>query len=163
MMREITSKLFPSMSLRTRLVLMVFALSIAGIWGLAARVAAVVQTDIGNVLMQSMSATVRYVAADLDSNIQLRIDVLNGIAESIAPEALGDPAKIMQILQQRKISEALFPLGLIVTNEEGIYIAEHPSVAGRLGASIGDTDFFRQIMAGAKQAVSTPVIGRTSK
>ncbi len=145
------------------MVLMVFALSIAGIWGLAARVAAVVQTHIGNVLMQSMSATVRYVAADLDSNIQLRIDVLNGIAESIAPEALGDPAKIMQILQQRKISEALFPLGLIVTNEEGIYIAEHPSVSGRLGASIGETDFFRQIMAGAKQAVSTPVIGRTSK
>ena len=60
------SKLFPSTSLTTRVVLMVFALLIAGIWGLAARVAAVVQTDLGNVLMQSMSATVRYVAADLD-------------------------------------------------------------------------------------------------
>ena len=158
-----TSKLFRSTSLRTRVVLMVFALLIAGIWGLAARVAAVVQADLGNVLMQSMSATVRYIAADLDSDIQLRIDVLHGIAASIAPEVLGDPAKIQQILQQRKPSEALFPLGLIVTNKDGIYIAEYPSVSGRLGTSIRDTDFFRRFMAGAKQAVSTPVIGRTSK
>jgi len=151
------------LSLTTRLVLMVFALLVAGIWGLAARVAAVAQVDLGNALMQSMAATVRYVAADLDSNLQLRIDVLNGIAASIAPEVLGDPARILQILEERKVSKALFPLGLIVTNEDGIYVAEYPSVPGRLGASIRDTDFFREIMAGAKQAVSTPVIGRTSK
>ncbi len=161
-MREMTFKLFPAMSLRTRVVLMVFVLLIAGIWGLAARVAAVVQADIGNMLMKSMAATARYIAADLDSDLQLRIDVLNGVAASIAPEVLGDPVKILQILQQRKVSEALFPLGLIVTNKEGIYIAEYPPVAGRLGASIRDTDFFRQIIAGAKQAVSTPVIGRTA-
>ena len=122
------------MSLRTRAVLMVFALFIAGIWGLAARVAAVVQTDLNNMLRQSMSATVNYVAADLDSDIQLRIDVLNGIAASIAPEILNDPAKIQQILRQRMVSEALFPLGLIVTNTDGIYVAEYPSVSGRLGA-----------------------------
>jgi hypothetical protein len=59
-----TSKLSPSMSLRTRVVLMVFALLIAGIRGLAARVVAVVQADLGDVLMQSMSATVRHIAAD---------------------------------------------------------------------------------------------------
>jgi signal transduction histidine kinase len=163
MMRKIRSKLFPSMSLRSRVVLMVFALLIAGIWGLAARVAAVAQADLGNALMQSMSATVYYVATDLDSDIQLRIEVLNAIAASIAPEVVGDPATILQILQQREVSAALFPLGLIVTNKDGIYIAEYPSVSGRLGASIRDTDFFRQIMAGAKQAVSTQVIGRTAK
>ena len=142
---------------------MVFLLLIAGIWGLAARVAGVVQTDLGNVMMQTMSASVRYVAADLDSDIQLRLDVLKGVAASIPPEALGDAAKIRQILEQRKVSEVLFPRGLIVANAEGIYIAEYPPVAGRLGASIRDTEFFRRIMAGAKQAVSAPVIGRTSQ
>lgn len=158
-----TSKLFPSMSLKMRVVLMVFVLLIAGIWGLAARVAAVAQTHLGNALMQSMSATARFIAADLDIDIQIRIDVLEEIAASIAPEGLGDPAKVLRILRDRKVSESIFPLGLIVANKEGIYIAEYPSVPGRLGESIGDTEFFRQLMTGAKQAVSEPLIGRTAK
>ena len=142
---------------------MVFLLLVAGIWGFALRVVAVAQTNLANAMMQSMSASVRYIAADLDSDIQLRIDVLNEVAASIAPAALSDPAKIYQILEQRRVSETLFPLGLIAANKQGVYIAEYPSVPGRLGASIRDTDFFRRIMNGAKQAVSAPLIGRTAK
>lgn len=162
-MPALTSKLFPSMRLSTRVALMLFVPLIAGIWLLAARVAAVVQTDLGEMVVQSMSAAVGYVAADLDSDIQLRIDTLNEIAASISPGVLSDPAQVQQMLRQRKVSEAIFPLGLIVADRRGTYIAEYPSVAGRLGASIRDTDFFRKVMAGAKQAVSAPLIGRTAK
>lgn len=143
------------MRLRTRLALMVFVLFIASLWGLAARVAAVVQADLGNALTEPMSAMVRYVAADFDTEMQLRLDVLNDVAGSIAPARLGDAASVRQVLQRRTVSKALFPLGLIATDRDGRHIAEHPSTAGSLGNSIGDTDFFRQLMAGAKQAVST--------
>lgn len=151
------------MRLRTRVVLMVFVLLLVGIWGLAARVAALVQADLEGVLTQSMSTAVRFVAADLDSDIQLRIDVLNAIAASIPPEVLGDPARVAQILQRRKPAKALFPLGLMAVNKKGINIAEYPSLSGRPRASIRDTVFFRQIMAGARQVVSTPVVGPTEK
>lgn len=154
-----TFKLFPSMRLGTRVVLVVIALLIAGVWGLAARVAALVQADLGNELMQSMSATVRFVVADLDSDIQLRVNVLNGIAASITPGVVGDPAKIAQILQQSQGSEVLFPLGLIATNKDGTYIAAYPPVSAPPRDSLRDTDLYRQIMAGARQAIGTLVTG----
>ena len=151
------------MRLRTRVVFMVFALLIVGIWALAVRIVAVAQTELSNMLSQSMAATVRFVAADLDSDIQLRVDVLTQIAAAITPKIQGDAAKIQDILRQRASASALFPLGLIVANRGGIYIAEYPPVAGRLGASIRDTDFFRALMGGAMQAVGSPVIGRTAR
>ena len=58
---------FRSLSLKTRVLLVVLALFIAGIWGLAARVAAVLQADLEKLLAEQMSATVDYVAADIDS------------------------------------------------------------------------------------------------
>jgi len=162
-MRAMTAKLFPVLRLRTRVALMVFVLLIAGIWGLAARVAVLAQEDLEDALMQSMSTMTGYVADDLDADMRLRFDVLDEVARTIPPEALGDPAKLMQILQQRKVAAVLFPLGLIVANKRGNYVADYPPVAGRLGATIRDTEFFRQIMDGAKQVVSSPLIGRTAR
>jgi signal transduction histidine kinase len=157
------SKLFPTLSLKLRIVLMVFVLLIAAIWGLAARVAGVAHSDLENAQMQSMSASVRYIAADLDSDLQLRIDVLKGVAASIPPAALDDAAKVRHVLEQRRVSPALFPLGLVVANKEGTYVADYPPGAGRLGASISDSAFFRRLMAGAEQAVSAPLIGRSAE
>jgi len=158
-----TSKLFPAMRLQTRVVLLVFVLLTAGIWGLAARVATLAQAGLEQVLIQSMTTMVGYVADDLDSDIELRVDVLNDIARTISPEVLGDPAKVLQILQQRKVSTALFPLGLIVANKRGTYIADYPPVPGRVGASVSDTELFRKLMGGAKSAVGGPLMGRTAK
>jgi hypothetical protein len=55
-MRKMTSKLFPSMGLAIWVVLIVLVLPIGGIRGLAARVAAVVQADLRNMLTLSMPA-----------------------------------------------------------------------------------------------------------
>lgn len=152
-----------SINLSTRVLLVVLALFVASIWGLAARVAAVLQTDLENVVSAHMSATVGYVAADIDTKLRLRIRLLNEIAASITPDILADPAKIQRLLDQRRVSSALFPNGLGVTNTEGIAIAEFPRSAGRLGGSFRDRDYFQEIMAGAKLAIGRPVTGHFAK
>jgi signal transduction histidine kinase len=152
-----------SLSLKSRVMLVVFVLLIGGIWGLATRIAALVQADIEQVLLDQLSATVGYAATDLDNSIRLRVAVLNEVAAAITPELLADPAEIRQLLEQRRVSRSIFPLGLIVANREGVYIADYPAVAGRLGASVRDSRFFLDIMGGARQAVGSPVIGRTAK
>lgn len=152
-----------SINLSTRVLLVVLALFVASIWGLAARVAAVLQTDLENVVSAPMSATVGYVAADIDTKLRLRIRLLNEIAASITPDILADPAKLQRLLDQRRVSSALFPNGLGVTNTEGIAIAEFPRSAGRLGGSFRDRDYFQEIMAGAKLAIGRPVTGHFAK
>jgi signal transduction histidine kinase len=151
------------MSLKTRVTLVAFVFLMAGIWGLAARVAGLVQADLERVLFDQLSGTADYVVADLDNAINLRTAVLNEIAASITPEVLADPAKIRQVLDKSNVSSEIFPRGLIVTDKEGTYIAEYPTIAGRLGISLRDTRFFQEIMGGAKKAVGRAVIGRTAK
>lgn len=152
-----------SINLSTRVLLVVLALFVASIWGLAARVAAVLQTDLEKVVSAHLSATVGYVAADIDAKLQLRINLLNEIAASVTPDILADPAKVQRLLSQRHTSQALFPSGITITNIEGIAIAEYPRMAGRLGGSLRDRDYFQQILAGAKQAIGRPMLGRFSK
>lgn len=152
-----------SLSLKTRVMLVVFVLLLGGIWGLATRVAAILQADLEQVLFDQLSATVAYVAADLDHKIHLRVAMLNEVAASVAPEVLADPARIQELLEQRSVSREIFPLGLIVADKDGTYVAEYPSIAGRLGASVRDARFFQEIMGGARQAVGSPAIGRTTR
>jgi signal transduction histidine kinase len=157
------AKFLRSLSLKWRVMLVVFVLLIAGIWGLATRAAAFLQADIERVLFDQLSATLDYVTSDLDNKIRLRIAMLNEVAASITPDALDDPVRIRQLLEQRNVSREVFPTGLIVANKEGTYIAEYPPVAGRMGASVRDSRFFQEIMGGARQAVGSPLIGRTAR
>jgi PAS domain S-box-containing protein len=151
-----------SIDLSTRILLVVLALFVAGIWGLAARVAAVLQTDLENVVSAHLSATVGYVAADIDAKFQLRIGVLSEIAASITPDVLADPAKIRRLLEQRNLSGKLFPTGIFVADRTGTMIADHPPLARRVGSSIAQFDYFRAVLAGGKPVIGSPLMGRFS-
>jgi PAS domain S-box-containing protein len=152
-----------SWSLKTRVVLMVVALLLAGIWGLAARVAAVVQTDLEKALSDQLLVTVGYVAADIDDKLQLRCDILNEVAAQITPDILADPAQTQRLLERRSILRSIFSTGLFVADKTGTNIADYPRIAGRAGGSIANREYFREVMAGGKRAISSPIVGQFSK
>ncbi len=152
-----------SWSLKTRVVLVVVALLLAGIWSLAARVAAVVQTDLEKALSDQLSATVSYVAADIDDKIRLRLDTLAEVAALITPDVLADPALTQRLLERSNIPRWMFSTGLFVADKAGTNIADYPKIPGRAGGSIAHREYFREVMAGGKRAISSPIIGQFSK
>lgn len=151
------------LSFKNRILIVVLALFSAGIYGLAARTAAVMREDIEKLLADQMSTTVNYVAADIDRKIRERIDRLSELAQSITPEILADPAKLRVHLQQHEFSSAIFPTGVFVVNKDVTVIAEYPVIAGRLGGSLQDRDFVLATLATGKPTVSRPVMGRFAK
>jgi len=151
---------YRSASLKVRILLWISLFVLAAIWGLAARISAVFHADLEQVVADHLSATVGYVVTDLDNKIQLRIDTLHEIAASITPEMLSDPGKLKRLLEQRNISRQLFPIGVFVANRQGVNIAEYPSVPGRLGGSVVDRDYFRNVMASGEMAIGKPIQGR---
>ncbi len=151
------------MNLKTRVSLIVAGLVVAGIWGLALRVSAVLQADIEKLLSEQLAATAGYIATDIDRKIALRFTLLNEIAAAITPDMLADPARIQRLLEQRKASSAIFPTGLTVTGRTGTNIADYPKIPGRTGGYLGDRGYFQEIMAGHKLAIGPPVIGRFTK
>lgn len=153
----------PSLSLKTRVLLLVVGLLVAGIWGLALRVSAVLQADIEKLLSDQLSTTVDYIASDIDHKIELRFALLNEIAAAITPAILAEPAKVQRLLEQRNLSRALFPIGIFVTNKKGINVADYPKVPGRAGGFLGDHSWFGDVMSGRGQSIGTPLMGRFAK
>jgi len=152
-----------SWSLKTRVVLVVVALLLAGIWSLAARVAVVVQTDLEKALSDQLSATVSYVAVDIDDKIRLRLDMLNEVAALITPDILADPTLTQRLLERSNIPRWMFSTGLFVADKAGTNIADYPKIPGRAGGSIAHREYFREVMAGGKRAISSPLLGQFMK
>jgi diguanylate cyclase (GGDEF)-like protein len=152
-----------SLGFKTRILIVVLALLIVGIWGLAVRTAAVMQADIEKLLTDQMAATVGYAATDIDRKIQLRVDILKELAQSITPAMLADPVKLQRLLEQRSTFKALFPTGVFVANRQGRNIAEYPPLEGRLGGFVGDFAYFQEVIAKGEIAISKPLLGRFSR
>ncbi|MGH8807876.1 MAG: hypothetical protein ACREX0_08365, partial [Noviherbaspirillum sp.] len=120
-----TNKLFRHMSLKTRMLLVVLLLLIVGIWSLAARVSSGLQSDLEKIIVDQLSATADYIAADIDTSLKLRLDLLQELAASITADALTDPAKVQSLLQQRHpfpsvFTQGLFVQGLFVVSMDGV-------------------------------------------
>jgi len=134
----------------------VLALLIAGIWGLAARVAVVMQDDLEKVLAEQMTSTVRYVASDLDSKFQMRIDTLNEIAASIPASHLSSPAKLQQTSGATDYLQGPVPHRRHRRNKDGIIVADYPRVKARAGGNISDRSYFREPMANGRSTIGAP-------
>jgi len=150
-------------SLKTRVLALVSLLIIAGVWGLATIVIAVLQTDLEKLIVEHWSATLDYVADDIDRGMQVRIDALSRLAALITPEIQADRPRLQRLLQESDLSRALFPGGITCSDSRGIIYADSPVLAGRQGGSLEDREYFRNIMAGAKLAISSPVLARFVK
>ena len=149
-----------SMSLRTQIVLLVVALLITGIWGLAVRITAVMQDDVEKLLSAQMSATVGFVAEQIDNNFRSRIGTLNRMAASINPAMLADPAKLQSLLEQPSIIGSGTYLDLFIADRKGTIIADYPHIPGRRGGSLAGSSDFLEAMAGGKLVIGTPIRGR---
>jgi PAS domain S-box-containing protein len=142
------------LSLKTRVVLMVAAMVVAGIWVLALIVTLALRRDLIESESVNLSAEVGYVAADLDRNMQLHIDVLQRLAASLTPDIVADRAKLDAALDQFSDSSVIVPDTCFAANRDGIVIAGYPEHAVLLGASVAERGYFRELMASGK-----PVVG----
>ena len=148
------------MSLKIRVLCLVSLLIVAAIWGLAVVVATVLQRDLEKMVAQQLSVTLDYVADDIDQSVLNHFNELNKLAARITPQLQADPAKVQQVLEQSELAAAYFPEGIVCSDRRGIIFADRPVLPGRRGASLEDRAYFREIMAGARQAISHPLVVR---
>ena len=156
--------LFRSLGLKARILLVVATLFMVGIWGLAWRTVAVIQSDIEKLLADQMSTAASYVASDIDARIRLRLRALRQLADSISPELLNHPARLHAHLKH--MADPLLTsvhLNFFVVDRQGVVIADQFSVPGGLGTSFKDRPFFTEAMTSQQPVITEPVIGRLIK
>jgi signal transduction histidine kinase len=150
-----------SLSLKARVMVVVIGLIVAGILGFAARIAAVLRTDLEALVSTQLEAQVGFVVRELDSELQFRIDSLHEIAASLPPELFAEPDRLQHLLLQRQLTRTLFPLGLTAVDRDGRIVADYAFDLpfGRSGL-VGDRDYFRQVLATGRPVVGGPVRSR---
>jgi signal transduction histidine kinase len=163
-MKRFVRRRLHGLSLKTRVLMLVAGLLVAGIWALAVQVAAALRADLQTTLSNQLANMVGYVADDFDEAMRLRQAALKDLADSITPELLAQPDRLQTSLDQRGISSLLFPTGVFAADGQGIIVADAGAVIpGRRGRSIADRDYFRESLSGVRAAVSQPHVGRVTQ
>ena len=155
------TKFLRSINLGTRIALLVVVLLMVGIWGLAARVTAVLQNDMEELISDELSVTVKYVGNDMNTDIVFRLEALQRIAAAITPDMLADRARLQEQLAQQEVVRALFDMNLVVVDKQGIIVAE-PLDPERVGRSVKERPYFPGAMASGKPVIVSPVTGRVN-
>jgi diguanylate cyclase (GGDEF)-like protein len=151
---------FKPNSLKTRIILSMVLLMVSGMSVLVTHVTSVLQGDVKKLLEGQLTTTANYVAADIDSKIKMRIDILQKLAHTFSSEALSNQELTQQLMQQQSIATTLFPAGVGVVTANGKIIAEAGLVIpGRRGGMIPGADVYLKAMAGCKTIVSPPLLG----
>ena len=153
--------IFQHRSLKTRIVLTTLAIFIASLWALSFYSSHMLRIDMERMLGQQQYSTVTYVAAQLDGELNDRINGLEVIARAIDPATLDTPATLQAFLDQRFVLHNLFNAGVNAYQLDGTVIAVSPMLAERIGMNYMDRDYVSGALKEGRATIGHPVFGRT--
>jgi len=110
---------------------------------------------------QQMSM-VSIAAAHLDSSIEARQAALQGLAESLPPGALRQPALFRSMTTARgSLSSQFFALALL--GLDGEIVATSRALPGQAGANVANRLYFRRALNSGKPVISEPLLSALSQ
>lgn len=115
------------MQLRTRLTGLFIISAMLGIGAVLFFQSMLVRGFVSESLLDRQYSEVRYIAAEVDDEIRLRLDWVSLIASKITPETLADPTLLKRYLQDRQIATKLFNGGIFVIAANGVCVGNHPA------------------------------------
>jgi diguanylate cyclase (GGDEF)-like protein/PAS domain S-box-containing protein len=154
---------FKNLSLKLKVTFFTLALFLLSIGVITWQFSAHLREELEVSLSQQQFSEVTFVAERIDSAVRLRVDSLSLIAHSITPQMLAHHEQLSAFLAERKAIYKLCTLGAVVIAKDGLGIADYPEAEGRGRADFSQRDFFLQIMATGKPAISKPGNGRFVK
>lgn len=104
----------------------------------------------------------RMIAADIEQEVALRIEVLQRLADTLAQPLPSDSSTLRSELRQNGALLALFD-GLVVISAKGRVLADWPRQEGRQGMDVTDRTYFQFQREVGRPYVSEPFFGRASE
>ena len=147
-------------SLKTKISLATLGIFLAGIWSLAFYARQVLHEDMERLLGEQQLSTVSMLAAQINSELELRFSVLQEVAAQSAPILLEGSAAMQAFIEQRQDLRALFNGDIVVFDRTGTVIADFPVAPGRRGANVITTDNVAAALEDGKSTVGRPVLGK---
>jgi diguanylate cyclase (GGDEF)-like protein/PAS domain S-box-containing protein len=159
----VSRKLFQLRSIKVRVTLFTLAIFIASIWTISFYVGRMLQLDMERVLGEQQFTTVSMVAADINEDIQSRLDALKIIADTVASSLPGGAVATQKALENFPVFQHLFNAGTVVVGFDGTAIASVPAAFDRGGVNLMDRDQVVAALKEGRSSVGKPVLGKVLK
>jgi PAS domain S-box-containing protein len=147
-------------SLTTRVTLGTLVIFLFGIGALTFHTSRTLRADMERLLGEQQFSTVSLVAADINRELEERLQTLEAVAELVSPAMPAGAAAVQDILQRRLIIKRSFNSGAFVTGLDGTAIASVPDSARRIGVNYAERDHVANALASGKPAISEVAIGK---
>ncbi len=118
--------------------------------------------DLAQLVAREQRASAVRLATVFDENLTSRRDALARVAGVMPLEALRDPPRLQDWLENRQGMASLFPEGLSVISGDGETLADLPANAGRRGTRVARREWFGRLRETARPVVSEPYVGGAS-
>ncbi len=145
---------FQNLSLKIKVTLFTLCLFLLSTGAITYLFSAHLRQEMEVSLSNQQLSEVSFVAERIDDALKLHIDSLALVASSITPEMLAQRGRIASVLADQTAICNLCTLGAMVISKEGRGIAGFPQAQAIAGADFREKDFFRQVMASGKPAIS---------
>lgn len=143
-------------SLKLRLLGIVFVTFIAGLWFLTLSLTQKIESDTLQLIESQELAIAGYIADDIEGKLQHRMSLLNQNAALIAP-LIHSPESLTAFLRERIGIQSLFPAGLVVIDAAGHGVAEFPEGFGRAHASFfTEREYFQAALKTGQTVIGKP-------
>jgi diguanylate cyclase len=118
--------------------------------------------DLTELTSNQLLTLANYVAVQIDRDILNRRELLQHVAEHLPPALLDDRIALHDRLAEHQAVNPLFSEGLVLLDESGKVVADHPPLPGRDALSLADSDYFRQAIRG-EFVIGRPLFSTVSK
>ena len=147
-------------SLKTRITLATLVIFVISIWALAFYASRMLHGDMRKLLGDQQLSTVSILAADINDELQDRLNALETIANEIDAGLMARPTDLQARLDQRPLLLHLFSGGFFLVNKDGTAIADVPLSTNRIGINYMDREHVAVALKEGKSMISRPVIGK---
>lgn len=154
---------FRNLSLKLKVTFFTLGLFLFSIGVITYQFSAHLRQELEVTLSDQQFSEVSFVAERIDNAVKLRIDSLAVTASSITPQMMTNRDQLSSFLAERTSLYKLCTLGIMIISKDGHGLADFPHAESRGNANFNQMDFYRQVMATGKPALSKPGIGRFVK
>ena len=154
------SSIFNFHSIKTRVTLFTLGIFVIGIWILYFLISQQLHEGMQKQLADQQSSIAAILATQVNEELRERLDVLEKVAEKIAPISLNDHKRLQAILDEQLVIQRNFNAGAFVVGEDGVASASIPSSIKRVGVSYMERDYILAALKQGESTISRPIIGK---
>lgn len=147
-------------SIQVRVTLFTLGVFLVSVWSLSLVANRMLRDDMQAIVGAQQLSTVTTLAAELNHQIEDRLQALQDVANGIDSATLASTSALQARLEILVALQRMFNAGVFITRLDGVPVADAPVSANRLGRGVAERDYMIAALQEGRASVGKPVLGK---